>query len=239
VVSFLAESATVNWFRISLCAVAVAAGTFARPSYAIAALPAVVVCAAYNHIRREAFSRAGLLWGFVLPALTALLWQFLRTYASTDPHKYADPFIYRDSIILAPLAVMRLHSTNLFSKYILSTLFPLSVLLLFGKRAWADHGFRFSCVAFIFGCGYTYALAEKARLAAGNFLWSGYITLFMLNCFAALFVTRQLADTKPPEDHVLSRPAMPRNVCGPTRQRYLRTPDVPPPLENVTQKNAK
>jgi len=191
-VYFLAQSRQPNWKVISLCAVTVAAGTLAKPSFAICALPALVLCAVYQQARKAPFSRIGVLCGWLLPGLATLAWQYLRTYATPD-----DPSRYADSIIFAPLAVMRVHTNDLAAPYFWSTLLPLCVFAVFGKQAWADGGLRFSLIAFLFGTVYTYTLAEQARLGAGNFLWSSYITLFVLYFFAVVFVLRQLTNQVP------------------------------------------
>jgi hypothetical protein len=175
---FLGTAAKPSWKTISLCAASVALGAIAKPSFMICALPAVVLCAAYQEIRKAPFSRSGVLYGWILPALSVLAWQYYRTYVLEGTQSQ-----YGDSIIFAPLAVMRFHTNNLAIPYILSALLPLSVLLVYGRQAWADSGFRFSLIAFLFGTVYSYTLAEKLRLAAGNFLWSGYITVFVIYFF--------------------------------------------------------
>jgi len=191
-VCFLARSQRTNWKLISLCAVAAAAGTLAKPSFAICALPAIVVCSTYKYFRKEPFSPLGVLCGILIPMLAVLIWQHQRTYAGSS-----DARDYSDSIVFAPLVVMRMYASGLATKYLLSTLFPLSVLVFFGKRAWVDGGLRFSLIGLIFGTAYTYTLGEKIHLAAGNFLWSAYITLFLLYVFAMLFLLKEVAVAAP------------------------------------------
>ena len=187
-VCFLTPRGRDRRLSIVLCAAVVAAGTLAKPNFALCALPAVVVCSAWNYLRKRRFSMAGVAFGILLPALAVLLWQYQRTYASVAEHQYSD------SIVFAPLAVMKYHATGLALKYLLSVLFPLSVLAVYGRRAWADTGLRFSSVAFAFGTAYTYTLAEKQGLGNGNFLWGTYITLFILFFFSIAFLLRQIRD---------------------------------------------
>jgi hypothetical protein len=87
---------------------------------------------------------------------------------------------------------MRLHAKHLAAPYFWSILLPLCVLLAYGKRAWADTGLKFSLLTFLFGTLYAYTLAEQLRLQAGNFLWSAYITLFVVYFFSVVFVFRQV-----------------------------------------------
>jgi hypothetical protein len=177
---------------LSFCAVCVAAVTLAKPSFTICALPAIGVLSARNWFRKTPFSKTGVFYAWLLPASAVLVWQLNRTYASPG-----GPGHYTDTIVFAPLAVMRIHSSGLLAKYLLSVLFPLSVLALFRKRAWNDAGLRFSVVAFAFGTVYAYSLGERVQLASGNFLWCAYITLFLLYFFAAVFVVKQLTDPVP------------------------------------------
>lgn len=185
-VCFLTPPGRARRLSIVLCAAFVAAGTLAKPNFAICALPAVVVCSAFNYLRKRRFSMAGVAFGILLPALAVLFWQHQRTYAAPGSYQY------NDSIVFAPLAVMRIHATGLASKYLLSVLFPLSILVVYGRRAWTDAGLRFSLVAFAFGTAYTYTLGEKIHLQAGNFLWGAYITLFILFFFSVAFLLRQI-----------------------------------------------
>lgn len=191
-VYFLSRSRKTNWGLISLCAAAGAAGTLAKPSFAICAVPAILVCSAYKYFRKEPFSQSGVLCGILIPMLAVLIWQHHRTYAGAG-----DSRDYSDSIVFAPLAVMRIHTSGLAIKYLLSIMFPLSVLALYGKRAWADEGLKFSLLAFILGTTYTYALGEKLHLAAGNFLWSAYMTLFLVYFFTVVFLVKQVAAVAP------------------------------------------
>jgi hypothetical protein len=188
-VYFLAESRKNAWQAILLSAITVAAGTLAKPSFAICAVPALCFWCAYRHARKLPFSKFGVLYAWLLPALAVLMWQYFRTYSSV-----ADRSHYADSIIFAPLVVMRTHAKALAAPYFWSVLLPLSILVVYGKRAWADGGLRFSLVGFLFGTLYTYTLAEDIRLTAGNFLWSAYITLFVLYFFSVVFVVKQVAN---------------------------------------------
>jgi hypothetical protein len=186
-VYFLTTPGKPGWTVIALSAAAVAAGTLAKPSFAICALPIVLLVAAYNWLRKIPFSKPGVAWGWLLPAVAVLAWQSLRTYASPGNLGH-----YTDNIIFAPLEVMRIHSTDLAIKYLRSVLFPLSVWAFYPRRAWADDGLRFASLAFLAGTAYTYTLGEKYNLPSGNFLWCSYITLFVLHVFAAMFLARQV-----------------------------------------------
>jgi hypothetical protein len=191
-VYFLGTSAKPSWRAMAACAASVLLGTLAKPSFMICALPAVVLLAAYAFLRKTPFSHAGVFYGWILPSLAVLGWQFVRTYIMEGSSTH-----YGDSIIFAPFEVMGLYAKNLVKLYFMSVGFPLSVLLLYGRRAWENGGFRFSLVAFLLGTLYAYTLAEQYRLRAGNFLWSGYIALFILYFFSILFVLREVTKPSP------------------------------------------
>lgn len=189
---FLTASGKTHWPVISLCAASVAAGTLAKPSFTICALPAVVLLSAHNWFRKTPFSKTGVAFAWLLPAAAVLAWQIQRTYASPGGLGH-----YTDTVVFAPLAVMRIHAAGLSAKYFLSILFPLSVVLAYGRRAWADAGLRFSLVVFAFGTIYAYGLGERHQLASGNFLWCAYITLFILHFFAVVFLVKQITAAVP------------------------------------------
>ncbi len=190
-VYFLTASRKPSWKTVALSAAAVAAGTLTKPSYAISALPALVLYAALQHRRAKSFSKIGVVCGWLLPALAVLGWQYYRTYGSWEGGER-----YKDAILFAPLAVMRAHSTDLGARYFWSVLPALAVLLAYGRRALDDEGLRFTLTAFLFGTMYTYLLSEQFNLASGNFLWSAYITLCILYLYSALFVVK-MAASKP------------------------------------------
>ncbi len=129
-----------------------------------------------------------LIAGLFVPAAVVLGWQYYETYAGT-----AGNVEYRDSIIWAPLMVMRHHSTDLFSKLLASIIFPLLVLALYWKRARRDLRLILAWLCFLFGLLYTYTLAEKTRAFAGNFLWSGYAAVFVLFIASVMFWIGALA----------------------------------------------
>jgi hypothetical protein len=186
-VYFFSQSKKNDWKSVLLCSFAVGAGTLSKPSFAICAFPAVVLYSADRYVRKAPFSKMAVLCGWLIPALAVLMWQYYRTYQGHD-----DPSQYSDRIIFAPLVVMRLHAKHLAAPYFWSILLPLCVLLAYGKRAWADTGLKFSLLTFLFGTLYAYTLAEQLRLQAGNFLWSAYITLFVVYFFSVVFVFRQV-----------------------------------------------
>jgi hypothetical protein len=169
-------------------AIATAAAVLSKPSFIICILPAAGLIALIRLIRGRNLSLGLLIAGLFIPAAAVLGWQYYETYAGT-----AGSVEYRDRIIWAPLVVMRYHSTHLFSKLLASIAFPLLVAALYWKRARRDLPLILAWLSFLFGLLYSYALAEKVRTFAGNFLWSGYAAIFVLFVASVMFWLGKLA----------------------------------------------
>src|SRR5207248_602892 len=100
-------------------------------------------------------------------------------------------------IIFAPLKVYSLYSSWLLPKFILSILFPLTVYLLYFRRATQDFALNLSWLIFLIGSFYAYFLAESGpRFDAGNFGWGAQIALFILFVWSVKFLIRQEIATR-------------------------------------------
>lgn len=173
---------------VALFALATAAGALSKPSFLICIAPAAVLLAAYRLARRLPICPAGLLAGLYLPAAVVLGWQFYQTYSG-----HGAPAAYHDTIGWAPLKFMNHYTTGLFSKFLLSILFPLVVAVTYWRRAARDVILQLAWLCFIFGAFYSYMLVEKTHWAAGNFTWSGCIGAFILFVGSAVFWLRQFS----------------------------------------------
>jgi hypothetical protein len=96
----------------------------------------------------------------------------------------------------APLKFMSHWATGLPAKFAASTLFPLTVAALYWPTARRDTLLQFAWLCFGFGAVYSYAVVETDHWAAGNFVWSGYITLFTLFVATTIFWLRQVASSE-------------------------------------------
>jgi hypothetical protein len=153
----------------------------AKPSYLLALIPALLVQQSWRAISgRERAAPALILW-VVLPAVLVLAAQFLFTFGGGDSR-----------IVVAPLAAMHALSGQLLAKLVSSVLFPLVVLLLYGRAALEDENLRFAWIVSMFGMGCVYFLAETgSRAGHGNFLWTGYVCNSILIILSAGFLLRQ------------------------------------------------
>jgi len=174
---------------IAAAALVTAAGTLAKPSFALCLIPAVLSLAGLRSLAGRPPPWRALLPGLILPACVVLAWQYLLSYSGTD-----SGVRYQSTILFAPLRVLRFHAVDLGSKLVLSILFPLAVCFLYWPRSIQDTGLALGFLLFLFGAGYGFLLSETTHPYHANLLWSGHISLFILFAFAVLFYVRQLRD---------------------------------------------
>lgn len=162
---------------------------FAKPNYAMALAPALVVYSVYHRfIRKERLDWFSLLLGFLLPMLLGLAGQYLFTFNRSDE--------FESSIIIAPFDFFTRYeslSWRLLVKFGLSILFPAVVYTLYWRQARADVGLNISWLAFGVGAIFAYFFSETGiRGNDGNFMWGAMITLFVLFVFSWRFILYQL-----------------------------------------------
>ncbi|MFC2146243.1 hypothetical protein ACFLRT_02670 [Acidobacteriota bacterium] len=153
--------------------------TIAKPSYIICLLPALGLMVLIRLFRKQPINWLLMIVGIVLPAVVILIWQFFLRF-SGDPNSIA----IQANIVFAPFAVISAKSSQLFPKFILSILFPLSVYILYFKYSKKNLYLNLAWLSFLVGTFYAYFLAEAGgtgRISlAGNFFWCAQITSFIL-----------------------------------------------------------
>lgn len=172
---------------IGVFALVTIASALSKPNFVICVLPAAAILTAHRLARGLPLSRRGLLGGLFVPAAVVLAWQFAVAFSGGDAEG-----MYQDSVSWAPLQFMRYWATDLTAKFAASIAFPLLVLVLYWTRASRDPVLQLGWLCFAFGAFYSYTLAETVNLTAGNFVWSGYITLFTLFAATIVFWLREL-----------------------------------------------
>lgn len=169
---------TVVW-----TALVIALTSLAKPNFTICIVPALALFTVTRVVRRRAVRWRLLLLGIALPITIILLWQY-------------GLLAERGGIEFAPFRVMQLFTTAgwLFPKFLLSIAFPLVVYLLHFQNARRSTLLNLAWLNFAFGAFYTYFLAEGGSgWRAGNFIWSGQITSFILMVATVLFWLEQIA----------------------------------------------
>lgn len=159
-----------------LATLTVACG-LAKPNYLICLVPALLLMAIADRAP-GASGRWRALTAYVLaPAVILLALQAWFTLA-TDRMRPSE-------LAWAPLAVIASYVPDrlplIAAKLLLSILFPLTVLLAFPGELRREPALRLAWLAFAIGAVYSYGFVELGpRLADGNFLWCGQVTLFVL-----------------------------------------------------------
>jgi hypothetical protein len=171
-----------------LFALVTLASALTKPSFVICVLPAAALMMAWRLWQRLPLSSWSLIGGLYAPAGAVLAWQFLAAFSGAGGDE-----MYQDSVSWAPLKFMSHWATGLAAKFAASTLFPLTVMALYWPTARRDTLLQFAWLCFGFGAVYSYAVVETDHWAAGNFVWSGYITLFTLFVATTIFWLRQTA----------------------------------------------
>jgi hypothetical protein len=160
------------------CALLTLACALAKPSYTICILPALAVVAAKRAVSRARIDWKLVILGFLLPACAMLVFQYSRTFGDSQ---ITGTIPGAKHIVFSPLTVMKVRSSWLAVKLLLSLLFPLSVLAINFRRAKEDSALMLAWFLFAVGGGMAYLLAESGpRLVHGNLLWSAQIAIFIL-----------------------------------------------------------
>jgi len=179
-ISIEALSGKQHQFKeIFLLAVSSIIAVFSKPSFAICLLPGLFILIIWNYFRKIKIDIKTLIFGVFIPSVFFLLWQYFSTYGlESDSH-----------VIFAPFLVMSKFSSYLFLKFFLSITFPFIVTVLSFKKSINDIRMQFGWIIFAVGVFLTYFFAETGwRLVAGNFTWSGQISLFILFFCCFLYI---------------------------------------------------
>ncbi|MDW8171083.1 MAG: hypothetical protein RML73_01235 [Anaerolineae bacterium] len=174
-------SAAQRWGLALLCAVLVILLSLSKPNYTLALLPTLGLMGAYRLWKRQPLDWP-LLLSLVVPALAMLGMQFISTFGVTDDHVTLS--------WLGFYSTRGLSAADVLLMLLLSAAFPLAVLALHGRQAWADPYLRLSWISFAFGAAFAYFVHEGKRMTDGNFVWGGYVTLFLLICASVVFILR-------------------------------------------------
>jgi hypothetical protein len=175
--------------QLTLCLIVLTTlSILAKPSYLICLIPATILIILYKIFTKKGINWHPLILGFILPSILILGWQFIFSYLNKDTVIIGG----ESSIIFAPFVAMGYYSKNLLGEFLLSIAFPLCVYLCYFTKARRDNQLNFAWLIFFIGAFYTYFLAESGnRIYAGNFFWSGQLTLFILFVVSTTFVLKQ------------------------------------------------
>jgi hypothetical protein len=143
-----------------------------KPSYAVIILPGLGLVTLLRLYKKEPLDWTMLILGFALPAGLVLLAQWIFTYILESGG---------GAIGFHPFEVESAFSDYLFLKFLLSALFPLSVLFIRYRDFMREPELQLAWFTFIIGAAQLYLLAEEGdRFYHGNFRWGAQISLFLL-----------------------------------------------------------
>lgn len=177
--SFRGTRQWMAWMAV-LCLVS----TFAKPNFALALVPALVVVAVSRTLRGCVTKQNVIAIGGIGAFLVGILGvQYVAQYTLIDG--------VRSGITFAPLASVYMYEPSLMAiagKFVLSIAFPLTVALLYRKQVRDDVALELAWGIFVFGAAQMYLLAETGvRAPDGNFWWGAQIGAFLL--FVASFTS--------------------------------------------------
>ncbi len=153
-----------------------------KPSFQICFLPGLGVLTALAILRREDVDLRLSVFGLALPSFAVLGWQYLISFDGKSAVE----------IIVAPLQVIRGLDQQILLKLMLSLSFPAVFSTIFFREASRDRLMQIAWATLAFGLSYGYLLAETGRrFQHGNFLWSGYIAVFVLYVACIPLLLRQ------------------------------------------------
>ncbi len=153
-----------------------------KPSFQICFLPGLGLLAGLALLRKREVDLRLCVLGIALPSVLVLSWQFFVGF-SQEP---------TSGIFFAPFEVIEFLADRVFLKFLLSIFFPVLVTAVCFRDARRDSRLVVAWSTALFGLFYAYFLAESgARFPHGNFLWSGYIAIFVLYVACVPVLIRQ------------------------------------------------
>ena len=159
----------------------------AKPSFAIALLPACCLFALWRVFRRRRVDWLLLLCGFCIPGCLLLGPLYLLAYASADVESAIRIGVF--TFIHQWIPTWRIPL-----QLLMSLVFPLAVFALYFERARRNLYLIMCWVIFAVGVVPVYILYEDGiRISHGNFVWGSYNAIFLLMFASLLFLVKQHA----------------------------------------------
>lgn len=176
-----------RWGLVAAAALLSVLSCLTKPSFQICFLPGLGLLTALAIVRREEVDLRLCVLGVAVPSFLALGWQYFTSFDQ----------VRTSEIFLAPFRVINLLADRTLLKFVLSVGFPVLVTACFFREAVRDKFLMIAWASAGFGLTYAYSLAEAGtRLSHGNFLWSGYISVFVLYVASVPVLLREKKTTK-------------------------------------------
>ncbi|MDX2161380.1 MAG: hypothetical protein SF162_08665 [bacterium] len=179
---------TASGFQIGFTAALSVVALFAKPSFTLVLLPALIVAAMYQRVRGERVEWRWFILGFVLPSVIGLAVQYALTFGGAESGS---------SIAFAPFAyINRFLGDNPAAVVIAligSLAYPGVVYIAYRAAARGDALLNVAWIALVFALVQYYFLAETgSRANDGNWVWGAHAAMFVLYTVSTAFVLRQV-----------------------------------------------
>ncbi len=168
-----------------LGAISLLISIFAKPSFVIAFLPALVLLM----ILKKIYSKENIIYLAILSLISvgALAYQFLNTFGEG-----------KTKIIISFLGVWSAATPNVFISILLAILFPLLYLIFNLNNVKKNNYLLLSWIMTFISIGYAAFLAEEgARFYHGNFFWSYMVSLSLLYVFTLIDYIKNITYINP------------------------------------------
>jgi hypothetical protein len=161
-----------SWKLIHVSGILIVISAFIKPNYLLCILPALFILTVWWKVQHKVVDYRYLVFGFLLPSILVLGVQWWIAYRSPDSDA--------SHIIFSLAGVESAYSRYLLPKFLLSILFPLSVLVCKYKKYKDNPDLLLGLIGFIVGAFQVYFLAESGnRFYDGNFRWGAQVMLFL------------------------------------------------------------
>ncbi len=174
------KTGTVSPTDILFIAIINICSILSKPNYAMGFLPILGLFVIYQLFSKEKIMWKFLVWGYAVPMVLTLSWQYWLRYMNPD----SVGILIQPFLVITKLA----NSTPVVFGQLLSILFPLSIVILNFRDAIKDRWLILSWSVFIVSW-LSYALFAESgrRVNDGNFLWGPEMTLFNLVVISLIY----------------------------------------------------
>ncbi len=172
---------TVRTPLLIVSAALAALSTLAKPSLALALLPALPLLIGFRWWRGQPFNGRLLLLGVALPMFGVLLWQYLYFTGASSQSGFE----------IAPFKVINSLTDNLWPRLLLSLAFPAAVYALYRPQACRDMALNTVWVLLLVAFSQFVLLSERDHWRDANFYWGCEIALFFVFVFSLRLFVRQ------------------------------------------------
>ena len=168
-------------------------GAHAKPSFIMVIVPAYIMLLCIQYLRDKQVNKIQLIVAatLIITMILALGWQYLAIYGDTGSNLAAKTGSGIKIEIFGLYRILRVAPLTILIEWFVSLIFPISVYLLYFKRAWRDNILNFSWIALAGAIAMIVIFIEVTRADDGNFGWATRITTLIVYTTSIGFILRQ------------------------------------------------